>query len=60
MNNQSTTMRNAFVNGMPGGEGALNRLFSSDMVNQSRPTSNQLQNMMSVEEIERVQQSVRN
>lgn len=53
-------MRNTFVNGMPSVEGALNRLFLSDVASQPRSSSNPLQNMMSVEEIERVQQSVRN
>lgn len=60
VNNQNTSMRNAFVNGMPSGESTLNRLFSSDVVSQPRPANNPLQNMMSLEEIERVQQSVRN
>jgi len=59
MSNQNTLMRNAFVNGTPSGEAALNRLFLSDVASQPR-SSNSLQNMMSVEEIERVQQSVRN
>ncbi|XP_065206650.1 probable serine/threonine-protein kinase DDB_G0282963 isoform X2 [Planococcus citri] len=67
--NQTLSSRNVPVNGtLSSAEEQMARWFSSDSVNQSRYVMAQsmgvpgasLQNMMSVEEIERVQQSVRN
>lgn len=67
--NQNISSRNAPMNGtLSSAEEQMARWFSSDGVNQSRYVMAQsmgvpgasLQNMMSVEEIERVQQSVRN
>lgn len=58
--------RNPYVNGLlSSGDEQLNRLFSNGNVNQSFPMSNansslSVQNIISVEEIERIQQSVRN
>lgn len=65
---QSTPNRGSFSTGtISNGEDQLNRFFSLDNANQSRlmnsgigNSSVTLQNIMSVEEIERVQQSVRN
>lgn len=65
---QSTPNRGSFSTGtISNGEDQLNRFFSLDNANQSRlmnsgigNSSVTLQNIISVEEIERVQQSVRN
>lgn len=66
--NQNLPSRNAPLNGTLSAEEQMARWFSSESANQSRSAMAQnmgmpaasLQNMMSVDEIERVQQSVRN